>query len=118
MKILAQYLNHEPSDSFTAHLEKELRGFTAIRRIDEARASLELRPEMSPPFRVALHLVTPGPDFMAEAVDHTLRAALGKAIEELHGKIEDRLANRKRRALRDQQELPGHQPGGNPRTRR
>jgi len=118
MKILAHYLNHEPSTSFTEHLEKELRSFGAIRHIDEARASLELRPEMSPPFRVSLHLVTPGPDFTAEAVDHTLRAALGKAINELHGKIEDRLANRKRRAPRDQQELPGIQPGAKPRTRR
>jgi len=118
MKILTHYLNHEPSASFTAHLEKELRGFGAIRQIDEARASLEMRPEMSPPFRVALHLVTPGPDFTAEAVDHTLRAALGKVINELHGKIEDRLAKRRRRAPRDPQELPGVQPGAKPRTRR
>lgn len=118
MKIVAHYLNHEPSASFTEHLEKELRCFGAIRQIDEARASLELHPEMSPQFRVSLHLVTPGPDFTAEAVDHTMRAALGKAIKELHGKIEDRLANRRRRALRDQEEMPGLQPGKKPRTPR
>ncbi len=118
MKIVAQYLNHKPSASFAEHLEKELRCFGAIRQIDEARASLEVHPEISPQFRVSLHLVTPGPDFMAEAVDHTMRAALGKAINELHEKIENRLANRKRRAARDQQEMPGLQAGGKPRTRR
>ena len=117
MKITVNYLNHEPSDSFAAHLEKELRAFGAIRQIDEARASLERRPEMSPPFRVALHLITPGPDFAAEAVDHTFRAALTKAINELHGKIEDRLASRKRREVRDPKE-PSAQPGAKTRKRR
>ena len=118
MKIHIKHLHHQPSASFTAHLEKLLHAFTEIRQIDEARVTLEHRLEASPAFRVALHLVTPGPDFTAEAVDHTLRAALAKAVAELHEKIEDRSANRTRRARGNLQEPAALQPGAKPRSRR
>ena len=118
MKIHIKHLHHQPSASFTAHLEKLLHAFTEIRQIDEARVTLEHRLEASPAFRVALHLVTPGPDFTAEAVDHTLRAALAKAVAELHEKIEDRSANRTRRARGNLQEPAALQPGARPRSRR
>lgn len=118
MKTLIRHFNHQPSVSFTAHLEKELHAFTEMRQIDEARVTLEHLLEASPPFRVALHLVTPGPDFTAEAVDHTLRAALAKAVAELHDKIEDRGANRTRRAHSNFQEPASLQPSAKPRSRR
>ena len=117
MKIHVKHLHHQPSASFTAHLEKQLHAFTEIRQIDEARVTLEHRLEASPPFRVALHLVTPGPDFTAEAVDHTLRAALAKAVEELHDKIEDRVLKRSRRARDNLRELAALQLGAKPRSR-
>ncbi len=98
MKTLLKHLNHQPSASFTAHLGQQLHAFSEIRQIDEARVTLEHRLEASPAFRVALHLVTPGPDFTAEAVDHTLRAALAKAVAELHDKIGDRGGKGSRRA--------------------
>ena len=118
MKIRIKHLNHQPSIAFTEHLEKQLQPFSEIRQIDEARITLEHRHEESPAFRVALHLVTPGPDFTAEAVDHTLRAALAKAIEDLNDKIEERGASRSRRARGNLQEPAALQPGGKPRSRR
>lgn len=110
MKTVIKHLNHQSSASFIAHLEQELQAFNKIRQIDEAFVTLEHRLEASPPFRVALRLVTPGPDFDAEAVDHTLRAALAKAVAELHDKIEDRRASRGRRVRGNLQEPAARQP--------
>ena len=115
MKTLIKHINSKPSASFTAHLEKQLGLFTDIRQIDEALVTLEHRPEASPAYRVALHLVTPGPDFSSEAVDHTLRAALTKAVSDLMDKIQDREINRIRR-IRSNLQLPAAlQPGAKPR---
>ncbi len=110
MKTIVKHLNHQSSDSFSAHLEQQLHAFSKIRQIDEAFVTLEHRREASPPFRVAMHLVTPGPDFNADAVDHTLRAALAKAVAELHDKIQDRGANRSRRVRGNLQEPAAQQP--------
>lgn len=66
-------------------------------QIDEARILVEHRHEASPAFRVTAHLVTSGPDVFAEAVDHTLRAALQKMIGELEARIGHRHEKRARR---------------------
>ena len=70
-------------------------------RIDEARVLVERQPGISPPFRISAHLVTPGPDVMAEGKDHTLRAALGKLLRSISDKITHR-AGRKARRIRSQ----------------
>ncbi len=59
-------------------------------QIDEARVRLERQSELSPAYRVAIHLVTPGPDLRAEGCDHTLRAAIGKALADLEGRLQHR----------------------------
>ena len=122
MRIHLRHLHHRPSASFTAFLEKQLHALGVVRQIDEARVQLEHRAEGSPPFRVALHLVTPGPDIAAEAVDHTLRAALAKVVAELETKIKDREANRTPRARGNLQApvalRPGAKPGAKPAARR
>jgi ribosome-associated translation inhibitor RaiA len=117
MKIRIKHLNHQPSAAFSTHLKQQLLPIGEIRQIDEARITLEHRYEESPAFRVAVHLVTPGPDLTADAVDHTLRAALAKAIEEINTKIEDRGASRTRRARGKLQQPAALQPGGKPRPR-
>ncbi|MFZ4681543.1 MAG: HPF/RaiA family ribosome-associated protein [Terrimicrobiaceae bacterium] len=118
MKIQVRNLHHQPSLSFTSFLEKQLQALGTLRQIDEARVRLEHHAESSPPFRVALHLVTPGPDFAAEAVDHTLRAALAKVVGELEVKIKGRTANRSPRARGNLQEPAALQPGSKPAARR
>ena len=48
-------------------------------QIDEANVRLECRFEESPAFSVRVHLVTPGPDVVAESRDHTIRAAVTRS---------------------------------------
>ncbi len=59
-------------------------------QIDEARVRLEFQSELSPAYRVAIHIVTPGPDLQAEGCDHTIRAAIGKALADLEGRLQHR----------------------------
>ncbi len=59
-------------------------------QIDEARVRLECQSGLSPAYRVAIHIVTPGPDLQAEGCDHTIRAAIGKALADLEGRLQHR----------------------------
>ena len=117
MKLLIRHLDQKPSASFTAHLEKRLQIFTDIRQIDEARATLEHPSEASPAFRVTLHLATPGPDFSAEAVDHTLRAALTKTVLNCWKKSRSARPIAARRIRINLQEHASLLPGAKPRLR-
>lgn len=58
--------------------------------LDQAHVLVAREPEASPPFRVAAHLVTPGPDIRAEGADHTFAAALQKAVAQLADRIKHR----------------------------
>ena len=80
MKITIKHLHHTPSQSLVTLIGQHLGEIAKTRQIDEARIVVEQRLEASPPFRISAHLVTPGPDIFAEAVDHTLRAALQKTV--------------------------------------
>lgn len=79
--------------------------------IEEARIDIERRLESSPPFRIAVHLATPGLDFYAEGTDHTLHAALKKTVAH----IEETLAERKLKRMR--QSRNGRSRGGPPAPR-
>jgi ribosome-associated translation inhibitor RaiA len=97
MKLILQSRDHQPSDSFHELVEAEINALGTQVRIDEARMLIEHLPESSPPFRVSAHLVTPGPDLMAKASDHTLRAAFAKVIRQLAGSIVHRSGKGKRK---------------------
>ncbi len=94
MKLILQHRFHQPSDSFTALVESELAALGTQRRIAEARILVERQKDKSPPFRISAHLVTPGPDVMAEASDHTLRAALTKLVRSLQDTLSQRAQKR------------------------
>ena len=96
MKLILKHSNHQPSPSFTELLKKHLEPLREGLQIDEAHVFLERRLEASPPFRITAHLVTPGPDVFAEAVDHTLRAALNKMTAQLEARIDHRHQKRAR----------------------
>lgn len=98
MRLRIQHRNHQPSASFTALIRENLEALGEDLTIDEARVLIEHRLEASPAFRVAAHLVTPGPDVEAEAADHTARAALHKAIAQLAAHIVHLRAKRERRS--------------------
>ncbi|MGB8169281.1 MAG: HPF/RaiA family ribosome-associated protein [Chthoniobacteraceae bacterium] len=97
MKLILTHRHHEPSPSFTALVKERLESLREALQIDEARIFIERRLEASPAFLVTAHLVTPGPDVFAEAVDHTLRAALGKMFGKLEARIDHRHQKRARR---------------------
>lgn len=97
MKFILNHHNHQPSPSLTALAKKRIESLREALQIDEAHIRLEHRLEASPAFRVTAHLVTPGPDVFADAVDHTLRAALEKMIGQLEERIDHRHQKRMRR---------------------
>ena len=98
MKLRIQHLHHQPSASFEALIRANIEALGEEQQIDEARVLVEQRPEARPAFRIAVHLVTPGPDVEAEATDHTLLAALHKAIAQLAASIVHRCDKRERRS--------------------
>ncbi len=97
MKLTLKHRHHQPSESFTALIRNEMESLQTRMRIDEARVVVERHEEASPPFRISAHLITPGPDVTAEAQDHTLRAALGKLLRAISGKIGHRARRQSRR---------------------
>ncbi len=114
MKFVLTHRHHQPSPSFTALVKERLESLREALQIDEARVLIERRLEESPAFRVSAHLVTPGPDVLAEAVDHTLRAALGKMFGKLESRIDQRQQKRARRGPNPLKKISPAQlaPGG------
>ena len=68
-------------------LEERILALQPRLQIEEANVRLEHDREVSPPFRVGLHLVIPGPDIVAEARDHTIRAAIDKVMAKVNRRI-------------------------------
>ena len=97
MKLILTHHHHQPSPSFIALIKQRIESLGEALQIDEARVLVERRLEESPAFRVTAQLVTPGPDVMADAADHTLRAALGKLFGKLEAHINHRHQKRARR---------------------
>ena len=97
MKLNVQHLNIRSFDSISGWVGRQMQLLAEQRQIDEANVRLERLPEASPAFHVHMHLVTPGPDVFAETRDHTLQAAIGKAIKHLREQISCRSAKRLQR---------------------
>ena len=96
MKLITQHRNLRSTDELDSLLEERILDFEPRLQIDEARVRLECKWEESPACRVAIHIVTPGSDLRAEGRDHTIRAAIGKAVSDL----EEKLGHRARKPLR------------------
>lgn len=97
MKLTISHRNHASSKSIIEMIETELKSLLPDLQIDEARVCLERSLTSSPPFTASFHLVTPGPDVIVSAADHTLRAAVLKAFRGITTKIEHRQVKRSRR---------------------
>ena len=97
MKLTLQYNNIRSSGSFEALMESLLIALQPTLKIDEAIVRFEQSREASPAYRASVHLVTPGPDVIAEGRDHTLLAAINKVIASLKDKIGHRSLKRLRR---------------------
>jgi ribosome-associated translation inhibitor RaiA len=97
MKLTLQYNNIRSSGSFEALIESLLTALQPTLKIDEAIVRFEQSREASPAYRASVHLVTPGPDVIAEGRDHTLLAAINKVIASLKDKIGHRALKRLKR---------------------
>jgi len=93
MKLTVQHHNLRSSDEVDSLLEDRILELEPRLQIDEARVTLECRWQQSPAYRVAIHIVTPGPDVQAEGQDHTIHAAISKAL----GHLEHRLRHREQK---------------------
>jgi len=105
MKLVIRHSEISRAKALSPHLRKQILELEPLRQIDEAVVDLAHEREASPPFRVHVHLVTPGPDFFAEARDHTLAAALAKVTKQLARTI-GRRADKRRVRLNGKLKVP------------
>lgn len=106
MKLTIEHRFVRSTDEIDSLVEARLCSLAERGRIDEAVVRLEERPETSPPFRVHAHLVTPGPDLTAEAVDHSLAAAVLKVVKHLNAALDERERNQAGRNRRNRSTPP------------
>ena len=96
MKLNLQHFSIRSTNALDSWVEQQIIALGRLRQIDEANVRLECHRDISPAYYVRVHLVTPGPDVIAESNDHTLRAAVEKAIRQLQSTIADRVTRRQR----------------------
>ncbi len=97
MKLNVQHFNIRSLEALDSFVERQILALGSARQIDEANVRLSRLRDVSPPYEVKVHLVTPGPDVFAESRDHTLRAAFAKAMTQLGNQISGRAAKRLQR---------------------
>jgi ribosomal subunit interface protein len=97
MKIALRYCGLNARALWQGLVESQLKRLQALAEIASAHVTLEWQHEATPAFRVQAQLEVPGPDYHAEARDHTLRAALSKVVKDLERQIRSR---KNRRAAR------------------
>jgi ribosomal subunit interface protein len=103
MKILLRYWGLNAAAAWQGMVEAQIKKLQGLAAIAAAHVTLEKRRELTPAFRVRAELEVPGPDFHAEARDHTIRAALLKVVRELERQIrwrKERHGDRRRGAVR------------------
>ena len=98
MKLDLQHQNVRSTHALDSLIENRILALQTRLQIDEAHVRLECSFESSPAFGVRIHLVTPGPDVFAEGRDHTIHAAIHKALGEIESRLVHRAAKRQRRA--------------------
>lgn len=97
MKLTLQHKNVNATDALNTWVEDQITTLQPDLQIDEANISLAFDSDASPAFQAKAHLVTPGPDVLAEGCDHTLQAAFHKLMESLRGKIGNRATRRQKK---------------------
>ena len=103
MKTSLRYLGVYAQAAWNRLVQEQLSFLQKLTNIESAQVVLERQREDTPAFRAHVVLVVPGPDFHADAVDHTLAAALHKAVENLKGQIRVRQSKRRVRGKRNLQ---------------
>lgn len=107
MKLTLQHFAIRSTNALDAWIENQIFSLLPRLQIDEANVRVARRRDLSPPYQVQVHLVTPGPDVFAEGEDHTLRAAFAKVMRQLHDRLTKRSHKRLQRA-RSNLSAPAH----------
>jgi ribosome-associated translation inhibitor RaiA len=94
MKIVISHKHVKSVDEQDSLVEQRLFALAERLQIDEARVVFERCWDGAPPCRVGIHIVTPGPDVLAEGADQTLHAAVLKALRQLDDKVRERETRR------------------------
>lgn len=97
MQIILRFIGLNVRASWKDMVEAKLRKLEGLAAIASAQVTLEMQHRIGPAFRVVTWLEVPGPDFHAEARDHTWQAAWLKVVRDLERQIRSR---RNRRAER------------------
>src|SRR5436189_2203971 len=87
MNIIVRYCGVTKRAICQQLVESKLRKLQNLAAITTARITLEWQHGVKPAFRVLTQLEVPGPDFHAEASDHTLPAAIVKVVKSLEKQI-------------------------------
>ncbi len=112
MNIILRYRGLKPRLDWQGLVEAQIRKLQHLATIACARVHLEWQHEIKPAYRVLASLEVPGPDFHAEASDHTVQAALLKVVNNLERQIRLRTKRRvdKRKNNSQLGILPGRPP--------
>jgi ribosome-associated translation inhibitor RaiA len=94
MKILLRYCGLNARAVWCGLVESQIKKLQGLAAIACAHVTLERQREFAPAFRVQAQLEVPGPDFHAEARDHTLQAALLKVMRSPERQIQSRKGRR------------------------
>ena len=94
MRTSLRYLGLNAQAAWERLVQEHLNLLQKLTNIESAEVVLERQREYTPAFRAHVVLVVPGPDYHADAADHTLAAALRKAVENLKRQIRARQTKR------------------------
>lgn len=94
MKIILHYSGLNPRAVWQGLVEAQFKRLQNLAAIASARVTLEWQRGVKPAFRVLAWLEVPGPDFHAQADDHTVQAALLKVVQNLEKQIRCRKERR------------------------
>ena len=94
MNTVLRYRGLNARANWQGLVEARLKKLQTLSQIASAHVSLEWQHEMTPAFLVAVQLEVPGPDYHAEARDHTFQAALLKVVKNLERQIRSRTNRR------------------------
>lgn len=106
MQIVISHKHVKSVDEQDSLVEQRLFALADRLQIDEARVEFERRWDATPPYRVGIHIVTPGPDVVAEGEDQTLSAAVLKSLRQLDAKVRQRETRRMSRVKTNLQAPP------------
>ncbi len=115
MKLFLSHSHLTHKEKIERWIENSISSLLPLVRIEEAHVSIEYNRESSPPYTAVAHLKVPGPDLRAQGIDHTVRTAFTRVMDQLRTRAVDRAGKRLRRRG-EKRVLPAYLPAGGSRA--